>query len=151
MKSIKGYTLIELLVAISIISIVFMIGYASFREFSRRQALVGVVKKVTSDLRLIQQFSLTGEKPTTGTCTELEGYSFVPGSGSYTLVANCSNADRIIKTANLETGVTIVGSSIQFKVLGQGTNLDSDTVLTISHSTVGQNAEITIGKGGEIR
>ena len=151
MKKLSGYTLIELLVAITVISIVFAIGYASFREFSRRQALTGIVRSVTSDLRLAQQLSLTGEKPETGSCTTLEGYSFAPNSGNYTVTANCSNADRLIKTVTLESGVTISGPTVQFKVLGQGTNLNSTATLTINHSVLGNSVTITVGKGGEVK
>ncbi|MBL7036743.1 prepilin-type N-terminal cleavage/methylation domain-containing protein [Candidatus Microgenomates bacterium] len=151
-KACKGYTLIELLVGITIISIVFTIGYASFREFSRRQALTGITKIIKGDLRLAQQLALTGEKPAVGACTTLQGYTFAPSSDSYTLVANCSpDGDRIVKTVNLEDEITLTGTSILFKVLGLGTNLSSDSVLNLSHSIAGGSVDITIGPGGEIK
>lgn len=151
MNNQKGYTLIELIVGITIISIVFTIGYASFREFSRRQALTGITKTIKGDLRLAQQLALTGEKPSTGSCTTLEGYTFTPSSDSYILVANCSNGDITIKTILLKDEIVLTGSSVQFKVLGQGTDLSSDVTLNLSSSVAGTSADIVIGTGGEIR
>jgi prepilin-type N-terminal cleavage/methylation domain-containing protein len=154
-KSLKeGYTLIELLVGITIISIVFTIGFAGFREFSRRQALSGVTKSIKADLRLAQQLSLTGQKPNSdqGTCTQLNGYTFkIESITEYTISANCTNANRVVKTVDLDTNVSISPnlSSVQFKVLGQGTNLVTDYVISLSHSS-GAAATITVGTGGEV-
>lgn len=155
----KGYTLIELLVGITIISIVFTIGYAGFREFSRRQALSGVSKTVKADLRLAQQLASTGQKPSVdqGSCSQLSGYTFEREDVSeYSISANCFNAgfavSRLVKTVNLDTDVTISVSpnpSIQFKVLGQGTNSDSDFTITLDH-TSGSQTTIVVGSGGEI-
>ena len=62
----KGYTLIELLVGISIIAIIFGVGFVSYREFSRRQSLTGVTKQLVGDLRLAQQLALTGQNQKVG-------------------------------------------------------------------------------------
>ena len=115
-----AYTLIELLVGISIISIVFSVGFASYRDFSRRQALSGVTKALISDLRLIQQKALAGEK--IGSCTTLDGYKINISSASYSLYADCAS-DILLKTVDLtanEVALTTspVTSSITFKVLG---------------------------------
>lgn len=150
MQKDKGYTLIELLVGITVISIVFAIGYASFREFSRRQALGGVVKSTLSDLRLAQQLSLTGEKPSSGTCAVLSGYTFSSSTNGYTLTANCSDGNIVVKTEELNAEVGISNTTVKFKVLGQGTNLDADTTITLTHQVTGSIATISVGKNGDI-
>lgn len=151
----KGFTLIELLIGITLVSIVFSIGYASFREFSRRQLLSGVVKKVKSDLRTAQQLALSGQKPSTGTCTRLDGYTFtVTGSTTYQIAANCTGGgNTVIKTATLDTGVTLssVVSATQFKVLGAGTDLSSDNTITFTLTAIGNTDTLIIGKGGDIK
>lgn len=148
----KGYTLVELLVGITIISIVFSIGYASFREFSRRQALSGVSKKIKADLRLAQQLSLTGQKP--DACTQLDGYTVSFLATSYTLTANCIvsgvNRDIITKTVDLDTDVTQNNLTVKYKILGQGTSLDNDITLTLTHTPTGNTSAIIIGKGGDV-
>jgi len=146
-----AYTLIELLIGISIISIIFSIGFASYRDFSRRQALTGVTKKIVSDLRTLQQKALAGEKPTD--CTTLDGYKINISSGSYSLYADCSS-DIFLDTVDLtEDGVTLTSTpvnTITFKVLGQGTNLTSVETITITNTKIDKSTVITVGIGGDI-
>lgn len=150
----RGYTLIELLVGITVISIVFSIGFAGYRQFSRRQALTGVSKNLSADLRLAQQLALTGQKPSGVTCTVLNGYAFVVVSSStYDLRADCTNnANLPFKTVNLPAGAALTASNTRtlFKVLGQGTNLTSNNVLRITSSGSSTAAQITVGTGGNI-
>lgn len=157
----KGYTLIELLVVITIGVIVFGVGFAGYREFSRRQALTGVLKQTKADLRLAQQLALTGQKPDGVTCLKLIGYSFVRTSASaYELRASCDNTiivsspiitNPVIKTINMPTNTTISAGSVLFKVLGQGTNLSSPLIFTIANTVAGTTGTITIGTGGDVQ
>ena len=155
----KGYTLIELLVVVTISIILFSVGLAGYREFSRRQDLTGVSKSITNDILLMQQYAMTGQKPVDATCTKLMGYSFVRSSSgaNYKIYANCNNNGTLvnteIKSVDLADGVTFtaVTNSMQFKVLGAGTDLQTDNVITITNSYSGNTALITIGKGGNIQ
>lgn len=151
----KGYTLIELLVTLSIFAIVFTVGYASFRQFSLRQQIVSASKSVLSDLRLIQQKAATGEKPEGSTCTTLNGYAFVyVSTTSYELRADCSNnANVLVKAVTLPTGITFSVSTNRtlFKVLGQGTNLASSNTVTLTQTVGGNSATVVIGTGGDIQ
>lgn len=154
----QGYTLIELLIVVTIGVIIFSVGIASYREFSRRQDLLGVSKKMVADLRLAQQLALTGQKPEGSSCSKLIGYTFERTSASgYALYANCDNGGVVsnveTKTLEFDTNVTFTATtnSIQFKVLGQGTNLLVDNVFTLSNSVSGNTAVITVGVGGNIR
>lgn len=154
----KGYTLIELLVVITIGIIVFSIGIAGYREFSRRQALTGVTKTTIADLRLIQQQALTGQKPTGVLCTKLVGYIFTRTSATnYRLDARCDNSGSLvshqIKSVDLVGGTTFTATtaSTLFKVLGQGTDLSANNVLTFTNTASGSTTQITIGTGGNIQ
>ncbi|MEK7472953.1 MAG: prepilin-type N-terminal cleavage/methylation domain-containing protein [Patescibacteria group bacterium] len=148
----KGYTLIELLVGISIIAIIFGVGFVSYREFSRRQSLTGVTKQLVGDLRLAQQLALTGQKPESGLCTTLIGYTVSRTSTTtYDLIANCSNANYIIKTINMPVNTTISAGSVTFKVLGQGTNLTSPLTYTVTNTSASTSGIVTIGIGGDIK
>ena len=146
-----AYTLIELLVGISIISIIFSVGFASYRDFSRRQALTGITKAIVSDLRLIQQKSLSGEKPSS--CTTLSGYQLdITSTTTYNLVADCST-NVVVKTVDLtEAGVTISSNTdpIIFKVLGQGTNLTSEATITITNPKMNKSSSVIVGIGGDV-
>lgn len=151
MKNESAYTLIELLVGISIISIIFLVGFASFREFSRRQELDGVTKNVYADLRLAQQLALTGDKPEACSTDTLEGYIFSPSSKSYSIIADCNTLPDVeVKKIDITDPVTLSGSNVEFKVLGQGTNLSSMVTYTITHDVTGDQQNVYIGIRGNI-
>lgn len=146
-----GYTLIELLVGISVIGIIFGIGFASYREFSRRQVLAQAASNLRSNLRLAQQKALAGEKPTG--CTEtLLGYTVSVTSSSYSVYADCTTQDPPAETRNF-SGITVTTGTgtILFKILGQGTNLGGDRAITLKQTQGGATAVITVTPSGEIR
>lgn len=157
-KTATGYTLIELLIVITIGIIVFSVGIASYREFSRRQALTGLSKQLIADLRLAQQQALTGQKPTGVACAKLVGYQFTRTSVSnYKLYARCDNAgvfvNHEIKSVDLSSGTTFTSTNanILFKVLGQGTDLTSNNDFVLSNTTSGSVITVTVGTGGNIQ
>jgi prepilin-type N-terminal cleavage/methylation domain-containing protein len=148
MKSYSAYTLIELLIGLSIIAITFSVGIAGYREFSRRQAIVGVQKQVNADLRLAQQLALSGQKP--DGCTKLDGYEFNSILTGYEIKAFCTNSTTTTKTVNFSNNFTISAGNVIFKVLGQGTNLSSSLVYTLTEANSGTSVAVTVGVGGEI-
>jgi len=148
-KNFKGYTLIELLVGISIVAVIFGIGLISYREFSRRQALTGVLKQVKADLRLAQQLALTGQKPEV--CTKLIGYTFTATSSNYKIIASCSGGTVETKTVDISADTTISAGSVTFKILGQGTSLSSPLTYTVTNTQAGTSGTVTIGVGGDIK
>ncbi|MBI2103911.1 prepilin-type N-terminal cleavage/methylation domain-containing protein [Candidatus Woesebacteria bacterium] len=153
-----GYTLIEILVTMTIISIIFGAGYVAYRDFSRRQTLASAVRSVKADLRLAQEEALAGKKPQDGACTgtnTLEGYNFdVVPPDSYRIFVTCvgSTGGTVqTKSVSLSSGVTIAAGSVNpilFKVLGRGTNITSSSVIALSAYGLTQN--ITVGSGGNI-
>jgi len=152
----KGYTLIEILVTLTIIGLLFSFGFAGFRDFSRRQEVVGAGRKVIGDLRLAQQKSLSGEKPS-GCTGSLSTYDFKRvDASSYQIVAVCSGGSVIDKTQNLPSGLSISSFSpnpISFKILGRGTNVPvgTNTAITLTQTGTANTTAITINSGGEIK
>lgn len=154
----KGYTLIEILVALTIVGLIFGIGYVNFRDFSRRQALTGTARSVMGDLRLAQEQALAGKKPTLAACNSpnlLNGYDFrVTGSSSYQLEANCSGGSVVTKSVTLPPGITSSTPSpnpITFKILGQGTNLTAEATITLTQTGSSNTRIVTVSPGGEIK
>jgi prepilin-type N-terminal cleavage/methylation domain-containing protein len=150
-----GFNLVELLVALSIMGILFGLGYANYRDFSRRQVLTNVAKNIQADLRMAQAIALAGQKP--AGCGVLDGYLFnIITTTNYQIVARCNGvASSIEKDVNLTNGVTITNTlpfSILFRVLGNGTDISTanKTINLIQTGTAG-TATITITKGGQIQ
>jgi prepilin-type N-terminal cleavage/methylation domain-containing protein len=151
----RGYTLIEILIALTIIGIIFGLGYASFREFARRQALGSAIRELTGDIRLAQSQSLAGKKPDASACNypnSLESYSFrVINATSYAVDARCSGGSINVKTAKLLAGVTMtvpLVNPIEFKVLGEGTNLEDSVEIILS--AYGTTRIVTVSPGGTV-
>ncbi len=148
--------MIELLVTISIIVIVFSIGIANYRDFSRREALNGISKQIKADLRTAQQLSLSGKKPESASCSVLDGYRFsLNGQNGYKLEAICNNSGvtSLVEHKVVDLGeditISLVSPTVEFKVLGQGTNLETTNIITLTH-TGGNQTTVRIGVGGDV-
>lgn len=164
-RSERGFTLIEILIVMTIIGILFGVGYASYRDFSRRQTLIGIAKQIQGDLRLAQQMSLSGEKTEACNGKELSGIGFGITKGTappyYRIRIICgydaAGNYPIFKTYSLPLGFTYNESTfspnpILFKVLGQGTNIPSGQTATLTiQDPFGNAATVTIDSGGSIK
>jgi len=156
----KGYTLVEILVALTVIGILFGAGFVGYRDFSRRQALAGAAKIIQGDMRKAQQNALSGIKPSDPKCNDpqtLIGYYFYvePAGSGYNVQANCSGGQvQVGNDISLPEGITIsvpTPNPILFQVLGLGTNISGSTTLTVTQALTGYSATITIGSGGDIK
>lgn len=161
MKKLAGYTLIELLMGLAIIGIVFAaLGFASYRDYIRRQRVDGVQRDLISDLRIAQKNAASGIKP--GGCAGVfAGFSFDTASCSgnvctqYTLSAVCGSGPSILfKSVSIVTGVTIskVNSPILFKSLSAGTDMSSSQIVISLVDTVNARTDtVTVLASGEIK
>lgn len=158
-KLTSAYTFIEILVALTIVSLIFSIGYVSFRDFSRRQALAGVVRSIRGDLRLAQGQAISGQKPSDISCdspSTLSGYYFdIVSANNYRLVAQCSGGNVVSKEVTIAADIFLSSNQdpIVFKVLGQGTNVPQATpaIITLTQSGTLNIATITVSSTGEIK
>lgn len=161
----SGYTLIEILVGLTIIALLFGAGYINFRDFSRRQAIAGAAKKMQGDMSLTQQLAFSGQKPVDAKCDSpnlLGSYDFtiIPPS-EYIILANCTGGTVVNKDVILPSDISIASvyytgapfNTISFKVLGQGTNIpDTRSVIyRLTQSQTNNKFDITIGSGGNIQ
>lgn len=156
----SGYTLIEVLVGLTIIGFLFGLGYVNFRDFSRRQAVAGAAKNIQGDMGLAQQLALSGQKPDDIKCNPpnlLSSYNFrIASAGEYVIEAVCTGGAVESKSVVLPADISISSDSlttISFKVLGQGTNIVSldRVILTLTQASTNNIYNITVGSGGNIQ
>ncbi|MBU0572260.1 prepilin-type N-terminal cleavage/methylation domain-containing protein [Patescibacteria group bacterium] len=155
--NLSGYTLIEILVGMSIIGLIFSFGYISYRDFARRQALVGSARRLKADLSLAQEQALSGKKPASVACSgegSLNGYDFfVDSATSYIIQANCIGGlveDKAVEMTS-EISLTAVPNRFTFKVIGKGTSLADPAILTLTQTATGNTQVITVSPEGEIK
>jgi prepilin-type N-terminal cleavage/methylation domain-containing protein len=160
LKFSSGYTLIEILVGLTIIGLIFSFGFVNFREFSRRQEVISIARSLKGDLRLAQEQALAGKKPEGAECggtNTLSGYHFeVTSATNYVIEAECSNQTRETKNVTIPSDLSLSVPStnpIIFKVLGQGTNILAGTEVSITITQTGTNnsTAIIVTSGGEIK
>lgn len=118
----RGFTLIEMLVSISITLIITGGVMVSYRGFNQRQQLIQSTKNLQQTLRLAQKKARVGEKPTG--CQTLEGYTVrgTINSQNVALLAICDlDTEYPISTTTL-SGNTLLDVTFDFtyKVLTGG-------------------------------
>ena len=148
----KGYTLVEILVVVSIIGLLFSFGFVNFREYSRRQQLKNAATALSGNLRMAQEKALSGEVP--AGCVGLKSYGVKINATDYRILARCAS-DIQIGRVNLVavTAAAVPQSTVSFKVLGSGTDIPvgSQMVITLTQTETGQTTTVTVTPGGEIK
>jgi len=156
MKS-PAFTLIEVLVVISLTAILLGFGFAGFRQYSQRQSLFAAARTVKGDLRILQEKALAGEKIDPCIGKRLDGYRFdiLPDNTQYNISQLCSGTVYDIENKNVASGFTVKATRepILFKVLGQGTDIPSGTssVITLTQTGTTKTIQISINAEGSIQ
>jgi len=158
-----GFTLIEIIVTVTIISIITAVGIASYNSFQKNQEIKTAAAELKNNLRFYQAKALAGEKPTY--CDEnyitLLGFRIDFETSQYSAYAVCKNdntgslitVDQDYKTVySLSDNITlrIVANYLIFKPVTGG--MESPTgpfILQICGH--GKIYQFTINKGGDIQ
>lgn len=154
-KASVGFTLIELIVAFSVMAILATVGVASFVSYSRAQALQQTTNDLVTALNTARAKTVAQIKP--AGCSSLNGYDIVltkgvsPNPDSYTLNAVCNGTDVLVTTTKFPKGLSLHGNNtikIAFSVLTGGVNAP---VNTVTIDGVGSSKTINIDQGGNIQ
>ncbi|MDO8488077.1 MAG: type II secretion system protein [bacterium] len=143
----KGFTLIEILIAMAIMVVLAAGGATISLRASRRKSVETTTDKMISLLRLAKSNSQASK---VGTCTtNFQGWQVNINSTSVALQLVCGASTSDTQTFTYPTGVTASPSPtvILFKRLGAGTNLAGDAIIEISGLIT---KEITVTTKGEI-
>ena len=137
----KGYTLIELILVVSVFLLITTLGIARFNEFNERQVVAQSADTFISNLRLIQAKALSGDKP--DGCTTLTGYTVEFAFTNYTMYAQC-DPEGIIDTprvaVNLPANVNLNPPSGTVTYYSGGKGISSDQQVQI----VGRSVTIPV-------
>jgi len=156
-KSCSGFTVVELLIILSLIALLFALGVSQYNRFNRSQALVKAKGELVSNLRLAQSKAMTAEKPAGCGENELEGHrlEFI-NNHSYKLVAvcNCVDCPEVKATINFPSSVIKQSGpdGIFFKVLNRGVEfIGPQPPLVLSLVGSSETQTINLTTAGEIK
>jgi len=124
---IKGFTLIEVVVAVTIVSFMSMVGISKFGEMQKDTLLTTTVDEFVSDVRTARNKSMSGEiseseTPTSFTESGLPVYGISVSGTSYILFR-----EYVKSVAAGGDGVTVLKENMQQKDLGSLFSLSGDS------------------------
>jgi len=145
-----GFTLIELMVSVTILLLMFGGGMASYIHFNDNQKVIVTGQQIQLMLRTAQKKARVGDKP--AGCSILQGYQLSASTVANAVVqlyAVCGAGVLIASDSyTMPSGVTLQQAmSIIFKVLTGGTNQPGTVVLV---GPTGTTYTFTVGSGGDI-
>ncbi len=148
-RSWGGFTLIELIIAMSIMGLLVGAGAVSYRDFNRRQLLRSAALNVKNTFRDIQSKAINGQKPVGVICTTLLGYEVSFTAQSVQWRAQCSNGFGPTESYILPSRITVVQQPppVVFQVLDRGIS----QVTTVALGGFDKVYEMTITQTGEIQ
>lgn len=152
----KGFTLIEILLVMAIISILFAISIVNLNTLQQNTYQNTSEELLLSDLKLQQLKSMTGDNNNSST---FETFGIYFGNNSYTLFRGATYSAADVENFTIELNPNLTFSNVEFansqivfeKNSGEiiGFTDGSDTI-TINNSITGTNAVITLNKYGVI-
>lgn len=144
-----GFTLVELLIVISIIGILSAVGLASYVNFSRNQLVAQAARKIAQDLRLAQSLASNNQKPESCPSILLSYTFFIDqGQKKYFIYANCGGDQIEVKKDSIPGVLVLEGvTAVQFKVLRQGVVTTPSGSNSIFVAGFGRRKKIKIDAG----
>lgn len=115
-----GFTLIEIIVAMSVIAILSTVGIAAFLNYSRSQSVAQATAELYTTLNLARSRAQSQVKPSSGSCgppsySSLEGYRVRAATPTrYDLYAICGGSQEFIEFHVTPSGVTLSSSASSF-------------------------------------
>jgi len=155
-SSILGFTLVELLIVISILAILFSIGLVQYTRFNRQQILGQAVLGLKNNLAYAREMALSGKKNCEGVFDGIL-VRFDGTENEYGLYSSCNNKTDLVliatyKVEPVSLGSLPVGNEILFKSLNSGTNFSEEQTITLVASSggTGNTAGVTVAPSGKL-
>lgn len=153
-KSGAGFTLIELIVVLSVAAVISVIGIAAFVSYNQTQSLNTAAADIANMFSLAKSRAASGVKPSTAPCSvqTLNGYqiSISIVNRTYQLDAVCSSGDSLILRNTLPSNISFGSASSPtffFPVLTGGFTRSGTIVL----SGFGKTKNIIVDPLGNVR
>lgn len=151
MKPLSGFTLIELMIVVTIGTILFGGGVAAYRGIGNKQSIKQTGISFQSNLRLIQGKANAGEKPSACGEADFIGYEVsYANETSYQVQPLCSNTDTsaLITTVNLTDNIEFANN---FSVIFYGLESEISGAQSINLIKDDYTYQVAIEQSGVIK
>jgi prepilin-type N-terminal cleavage/methylation domain-containing protein len=123
MKTLRGYTLVELIIAVAIIAILVTLGISAYTQAQGRQIGKSAAELILSTLQENQKQAKIGNKDCIGQYLG-QIVSFSAGGNTITSQSSCAGGSLgAVKTTTISNIAFVSGSTITFKPLASGIDL----------------------------
>lgn len=141
-----GFTIIELLVVLSIMMILSGIGFAGFYTYSRSQAVEQTAQDIKLQIEKAKFSALSQVKPEScSDSTTLTGYRFRISGNTYIVAAYCSGVEQDIEVNNLPSNLIFSSGGGCTVTFGTQTNdVVVNSSLSCGSPTSGNVAKIVL-------
>jgi len=146
MKKNSGFTIIELLVVISIMVLFIGATLAQYNNYTQQLKLKNEAKKLVDVIELAKKKALTSDLQDKN-CISFTGYRITTSAGAYSLLFGCNAVYTLIQNYNLSTNITITASgrgNFDFPPLMQNINFNINSIQIKNTGINGNNQCVTI-------
>lgn len=135
----KGFTLIEIMVVVSIMAVISGGSIVAFNRLREKRQVLAEAEKVVLQLKKARSRAQAGEKPT-ACIGELVGYQVSLSDDEVKLQVRCGNVVDV-KTVKLLEGEVVGSDVVEFNALGVGS--DVDVVICGNNGRYGYTIEVS--------
>lgn len=155
----KGFTLIEILIVISIGSIVMTIAAARYNQLTQRKRIEQQTKNTVTFLRKIKKMADSGEKfGCNGTLLQYNVWNYNSPPTQLSSVGVCDSGSGTAIVLDNQSGTKVqLDRSFKFLPLSKGTDVDNPATpvqevvtIVVSNNNGSISRSITIDSGGNI-
>ncbi len=151
-KSQSGFTLVELIVVLSVAAVISIVGIAAFVSYNQTQSLNTAAADISNMFNLAKSRAASGVKPSTAPCSvqTMDGYRIsIATPRTYSLDAVCSSGTSNILTSIMPSALSFnANKTFTFRVLTGGFTGGSTTIII---SGFGKSKTLTVDSLGNVR
>lgn len=159
MRTSKGFTLIEILIVISIGSVVMTIAAARYNQLTQRKRIEQQTKNTVTFLRKIKKMADSGEKfGCHGTLIQYNVWNYNSPPTQLSSLGVCTSGSGTAIVLDNQSGTKVqLDRAFSFLPLSKGTDVDNPATpaqevatITVSNNSGSISRTITIDSGGNI-
>lgn len=146
----RGYTLIELLIVITLTAMLITFGVSAYRRAADIQAIKSNTESLLQALTAAQKAATTGRADCAGRYLG-ETVTTVANSTSLTTTATCDGGSGTVRTVTLSGFHFLSSQSLTFRPLSQGIDTGATDTFNLDYSNGTTTHRIQVTRGGTIQ